>query len=67
MLEIGFVVVSVLEQAGGLHGIIRWFKLILGVFLFLANMNDYAWLDVMNSILLDVNTCKQEKMGKCPF
>ena len=22
----------VLEQAGGLHGVIRWFKLILGVF-----------------------------------
>ena len=23
-----------LEQAGGLHGVIRWFKFILGVFFF---------------------------------
>ena len=29
--------VVVLEQAGGLHGIIRWFKLILRVFFILLN------------------------------
>ena len=28
---IGFVVGCVLEQAGGLHGVIRWFKFILRV------------------------------------
>ena len=32
MLEIVFWKVVVLEQAGDLYDIIRWFKLILGVF-----------------------------------
>ena len=27
-------------------------------FSFLANVNEYYWLDVMNSILFDFNTCK---------
>ena len=31
-----------LEQAGGLHGVISWFKFILGVFLiFLGIVNEY--------------------------
>ena len=33
MFVIGFVGVVMLEQAGGLHSVIRWFKFILGVFL----------------------------------
>ena len=46
--------VVVLEQVGGLHDVIRWFKFILGVFE-CAIVNEYCWLDVMNSILYDLN------------
>ena len=30
-------------------------------FSFLTNVNEYCWLDVMNSILFDFNTCKHYK------
>ena len=46
------------EQADDLHGVIRWFKYILKVFSFHANVKEYFSLDVMNNILFDLNTCK---------
>ena len=54
--------VVVLEQAGGLHGIRRWFKFILGVFylflIFLGIVNGYCWSICDGYYLIVFNTCK---------
>ena len=54
--------VVVLEQAGGLHGVIRWFKFILGVFylflIFLGIVNGYCWSICDGYYLIVFNTCK---------
>ena len=49
--------IVLLVQADGLLDVIRWFKYILSVFTFLANVNKYYWLDVINSIISYLNTC----------
>ena len=48
-----------LEQAGDLHGIIRWFKFILGVFVII--FWNYGWIllsYICLFILIVFNTCK---------
>ena len=50
--------VVLLEQTCGLHDVIRWFKYIWECFTFIANVNEYCWLEVKNSIFFDLNTCK---------
>ena len=38
-----------LEQAGGLNGDIRWFNIILGVFLIFLEL----WMDIVELLLYD--------------
>ena len=59
--------ITVLGLADGLHGVIRWFKYILGVFLFLTNVNEYFLTDVMNNILFDINICKHCSCDVCEW
>ena len=57
--------VVVLEQAGGLYGVISWFKFILGVFFsfsflifFYWIVNGYCWFISDGYYLIVFNTCK---------
>ena len=50
--------VVVLEQAGGLHGFIRWFKYILGVFFISWKCEWVLLIRCVINILFDLNTCK---------
>ena len=56
---IGWIVV--LEQVGSLHGIIRLFRLILGVFIKFRNLDEYGWgifVDFFYLFFWVFNTCK---------
>ena len=46
-----------LEQADGLHGVIRLLQLTLGVFIKFENLDGYGWV-IFVDYFLDFNTCK---------
>ena len=59
--------VVVLEQAGGLHGVIRWFKFILGVFLISCKCEWNLLIRCNEYYFIDFNTCKHCTCDVCDW